>query len=374
MSTRTIHLVCGARPNFMKVAPLYHALVAESWADPVIVHTGQHYDFNMSGSFFSDLVLPPPHIALTAGSGTHAEQTAQVMVAYERVLENDPPDLIVVVGDVNSTMAATLAASKLGIRVAHLEAGLRSRDRTMPEEINRLVTDVIADLLWAPSADAVENLKAEGIPDEKIEFVGNIMIDSLELLRSRIDAERTHLEFGLPEREYVVVTLHRPSNVDNGSMLRGICLRLKEMAQIVPVVLPVHPRTRERLQRYGLLETLRDHHRIHLPEPLSYVRFLSLVNGAQFVVTDSGGLQEETSYLGIPCLTLRDTTERPVTVTHGTNRLCALDELLSNAMKIVYGPARTPTSIERWDGRTAERIVASLRAMFDVDARMYAPA
>jgi UDP-N-acetylglucosamine 2-epimerase (non-hydrolysing) len=356
----------------MKVAPLYHALVAESWADPIIVHTGQHYDFNMSGSFFSDLQLPPPHIALAAGSGTHAEQTAQVMVAYERVLVNDPPDLVVVVGDVNSTMAATLAAAKLGIRVAHLEAGLRSRDRTMPEEINRLVTDVIADLLWAPSADAVENLKAEGIADDKIEFVGNIMIDSLELLRSRIDAERTHLEFGLPEREYIVVTLHRPANVDNRNVLREICAALKEVAQIVPVVLPLHPRTRERLQRYGLLDQLQHDARIHLPEPLSYVRFLSLVNSAHFVVTDSGGLQEETSYLGIPCLTLRDTTERPVTVTEGTNRLCTLDELLSSAMKLVYGPARTPTSIERWDGRTAERIVASLRAMFDVDARTYA--
>jgi len=357
----------------MKVAPLYHALWREPWADPVIVHTGQHYDFNMSGSFFSDLQLPPPHVALAAGSGTHAEQTAQVLVAYERVLAGDPPDLVVVVGDVNSTMAATLAASKLGIPVAHLEAGLRSRDRTMPEEVNRLVTDVVADFLWAPSADAVENLRAEGIPEEKIEFVGNIMIDCLELLRSRIESERTHLEFGLAEREYVVVTLHRPSNVDNRQVLGEICQKLLAVSQVIPVVLPLHPRTRERLLRCGLFGMLQDTSTIHLPEPLSYVRFLSLVNSARFVITDSGGIQEETSYLGIPCLTLRETTERPVTVTHGTNRLCTLDALLVSARNIVNGAARTPTSIDRWDGRTADRIVASLRAMFAVDAGIYAP-
>src|SRR5262245_508497 len=230
MSTRTIHLVCGARPNFMKVAPLYHALVAESWVDPIIVHTGQHYDFNMSGSFFSELRLPRPHVSLNVGSGTHAEQTGQVMAAYERVLANDPPDLVIVVGDVNSTMAATLAASKLGIRVAHLEAGLRSRDRRMPEEINRVVTDVVADILWAPSPDAVENLRKEGIADERIEFVGNIMIDSLELLRHQIESARTHLEFALAEREYVVATLHRPSNVDNGAVLADICVKLREVS------------------------------------------------------------------------------------------------------------------------------------------------
>jgi UDP-N-acetylglucosamine 2-epimerase (non-hydrolysing) len=363
MKRQIIHLVCGARPNFMKVAPLYHALTREDWVDPLIVHTGQHYDFNMSESFFSDLRLPPPHIALAAGSGTHAEQTAQVMVAYERVLSDSPPDLIVVVGDVNSTMAATLAAAKLGIEVAHLEAGLRSRDRSMPEEINRLVTDVVADRLWAPSADAVENLLQEGIAADKIEFVGNIMIDCLELLRVKIEGVSAHEDFGLEPKGYVVVTLHRPSNVDHPGMLSKICTTLRDVSDTLPLILPLHPRTRRRLTEGGLLGMLQESGRIHLPEPLNYVRFMSLVFNSCFVITDSGGVQEETSYLGIPCLTLRENTERPITVTQGTNQLCTLDSLASKTRDIVRGPLRKQTAIERWDGRTAERIVAALRAI-----------
>lgn len=355
-----IHLVCGARPNFMKIAPLYHALKRELWARPVVVHTGQHYDVNMSDAFFQDLGLPKPDIFLGVGSGSHAEQTAKVMMGYETILLESRPDLVVVVGDVNSSMAATLAASKLGIRVAHLEAGLRSFDRRMPEEINRLVTDVLADVLWTPSRDADENLTREGVPESKIEFVGNIMIDSLEMLRSKIEAQRTRLEFGLDPQSYGVVTLHRPSNVDDPAVLARVCEVLSELSESVPLVFPIHPRTRLKMKEQDLLKRLEQSTRIALPDPLSYVRFMSLVFDARLVVTDSGGIQEETSYLGIPCFTLRENTERPTTITHGTNQLCRLDVLKAKVAAVENGgsPGR---AIEYWDGRTAERIVGLLR-------------
>jgi UDP-N-acetylglucosamine 2-epimerase (non-hydrolysing) len=356
-----IHLVCGARPNFMKVAPLYHRLTREPWAEPLIVHTGQHYDAKMSDSFFDELGMPAPHIYLGVGSGSHAVQTAKTMMAYEAVLLERRPDLVIVVGDVNSTVAATLTASKLGIKVAHLEAGLRSFDRTMPEEINRLVTDALADVLWPPSPDGVENLIREGVPPAKIQLVGNIMIDSLEMMRDRLERENAHLEFGLQPRDYAVVTLHRPSNVDDPATLEQIAATLERVSARLRLVFPIHPRTRNQMEHQGLLARLTNCGRIAMPEPLNYVRFMSLVMNSLLVITDSGGIQEETSYLGIPCLTLRNNTERPITVTHGTNQLCNLQNLVSRVEGVIDGPTRAPQAIPLWDGRTAERIVALLR-------------
>lgn len=347
----------------MKVAPLYHALKKESWAHPVIVHTGQHYDPNMSDAFFNDLAMPKPEIYLGVGSGSHAEQTGKVLMAYEKVLMEQQPDLVVVVGDVNSTAAATLAATKLGIKVAHLEAGLRSFDRTMPEEINRLVTDVLADILWTPSKDADENLMREGIPPEKIRFVGNIMIDSLEMLRVKIESQKAWLDFGLKPGGYGIITLHRPSNVDNPDILKKMCGILGEISGRIPLVFPVHPRTRKNMAALQLLDTMEKSGNLHMPEPLSYVRFMSLVFHCSVVITDSGGIQEETSYLGIPCLTVRENTERPITVTHGTNQLCGLDDLKRKTDEILKGQARKPEKIPLWDGHTADRIVASLSAL-----------
>ena len=359
----SVHLVCGARPNFMKVAPLYHALAREPWAAPVIVHTGQHYDANMSGSFFSEFGLPEPHVSLGVGSGTHAEQTARVMVAYEKVLQEQRPDLVVVVGDVNSTMAATLAASKLGIKVAHLEAGLRSFDRRMPEEINRLVTDVLADILWTPSQDAVDNLLAEGIPPDRILTVGNIMIDCLEMLRDRIEHKQAYAEYGQQPGSYAVVTIHRPSNVDSPAVLRELCGILERVSASIPLIFPVHPRTRHKIAADGLLKDAQGERRLFLPEPLGYTAFMSLVLNARLAITDSGGIQEETTYLGIPCLTLRENTERPVTVTHGTNRLCATADLASRVAQVLSDGKPPVPSIEFWDGRTAGRVVKAIQGL-----------
>lgn len=363
MTRLVIHLVCGARPNFMKVAPLYHRLTQERWAMPMVIHTGQHYDPNMSDAFFEDLRLPKPDVYLGVGSGTHAEQTAKVMVEYEQVLLRMPPALVIVVGDVNSSMAATLAASKLRIEVAHLEAGLRSFDRRMPEEVNRVVTDVLADILWTPSRDANENLAREGVPESKIEFVGNIMIDSLEMLREKIETQVARLDFGFAARSYGVVTLHRPSNVDDVHMLARAVEVLLDLSKTLPLVFPVHPRTREKLQEQRLLPQLEQSGRVFLPPPLSYIRFMSLVFDSRLVITDSGGIQEETSYLGIPCLTVRENTERPTTVIHGTNRLCGLETLKQSLRQL--GDVRPQVrAIEYWDGCTAERIVRSLRRRY----------
>jgi UDP-N-acetylglucosamine 2-epimerase (non-hydrolysing) len=345
----------------MKVAPLYHALKEEHWATPVLVHTGQHYDLNMSDAFFKDLGLPKPDIYLGVGSGSHAEQTGKVMMSYEKILCDQKPDLVVVVGDVNSTMAATLAASKMGIKVAHLEAGLRSFDRSMPEEINRLVTDVLADMLWTPSKDASENLIKEGISPDKIQLVGNIMIDSLEMLREKIERQKTYLDFGLDPGGYGVVTLHRPSNVDDPAVLKKLCGVLQAIAEKMPLVFPIHPRTRRNMEENHVLSTLESSKKLFLPEPLNYVRFMNLVFNCLFVITDSGGIQEETSYLGIPCLTVRENTERPITITHGTNQLCELDDLKQKTEAVCRGHGRRREKIELWDGKTAERIVEVLK-------------
>ena len=361
MLNPTIHLVAAARPNFMKVAPLYHALTKEDWCAPVIVHTGQHYDANMSDAFFDDLGMPKPDIHLGIGSGSHAEQTGGVMVAYEKVLTETPPALTVVVGDVNSTAACTIAAKKLCLPVAHLEAGLRSRDRSMPEEINRIVTDSIADVLWTPSPDADENLLGEGIAADRISRVGNIMIDSYELMRPSIERADSRAAFGLEAGGYGVITLHRPSNVDHRAALSDLVATLSRIGRDLPLVFPLHPRTRKTLEAFGLMDRFAAAAGITLTEPMNYVRFMGLVREASLVITDSGGIQEETTYLGIPCLTLRDTTERPITVTQGTNRLVATAELAEAVGAALTGQCAEGRCPELWDGRTAGRIVDDLR-------------
>ncbi len=362
---KTIHLIAAARPNFMKIAPLYHALKKETWAEPLIIHTGQHYDLNMSDVFFKDLGMPEPHIHLGVGSGTHAEQTGRVMIAYEKIARDTRPDLVVVAGDVNSTMAATLACVKLGIKVAHLEAGLRSFDRTMPEEINRLVTDQLAHMLWTPSGDGDENLMREGIPPERISLVGNIMIDSLEMLREKIENRKVYREFGLKKESYGLITLHRPSNVDDEKKLEALCLILARISDRLPLVFPVHPRTFKNLERTGLISILKKAPGCHLLEPLNYIRFMNMVFNCRLVITDSGGIQEETSYLGIPCLTIRPNTERPVTITKGTNKLCTIGNLEKNVDHILSRKSRKQCKIELWDGKTAQRIVSSIKRMLN---------
>lgn len=362
MAKTLIHLIAAARPNFMKVAPLYHALRADEAMEIRVVHTGQHYDPNMSAAFFEDLRLPEPDHHLNVGSGTHAEQTAGVMVAYEKICMADRPDWIVVVGDVNSTVAATLVGTKLHIPVAHLEAGLRSGDRRMPEEINRLVTDAIADLLWTPSPDADENLRREGVPADKIDFVGNIMIDSYELMKDRISEQGTRQRLDLEEGAYGVVTLHRPSNVDSHESLSTIVDQLRKVGERIDLVFAVHPRTRKQLETFGLFDELSSAAGIRIIEPLGYIEFMNLVEGCRLVITDSGGIQEETTYLGIPCLTCRDTTERPITITEGTNRLVPIADICMAVEKVLAGGRVAANSPELWDGNTAARCVASLKA------------
>jgi UDP-N-acetylglucosamine 2-epimerase (non-hydrolysing) len=362
MAKPRIHLVAGARPNFMKIAPLWHALVRQSGFDVAIVHTGQHYDDEMSDVFLRQFGLPKADHALGCGGGSHAEQTAAVMTAYERVCIADRPDWVIVVGDVNSTMAATLVAKKLLLPVAHLEAGLRSFDRTMPEEINRLITDALADLLWTPSPDADRNLRHEGVASERIDRVGNIMIDAFEMLRDDIAAACWPGRQNLAEGEFALATLHRPSNVDEPDRLAELVGVLLRIARRVAVVLPLHPRTRRRLTEAGLLDSLESAAGLRLTPPLGYVEFMSALTAARFALTDSGGVQEETTYLGIPCLTLRDNTERPITVSEGSNRLTRLESLEADVEAVLAGPRRIGNRPALWDGATAPRVVASLLA------------
>ena len=358
----TVLHVVGARPNFMKVAPVLRALDSREGFRSVLVHTGQHYDAHMSDAFFRDLGIRAPDANLAVGSGGHGAQTAGVMAALEPLLVAEIPDLVLVVGDVNSTLAAALTATKLHIPVAHLEAGLRSGDRSMPEEINRLLTDQIADLCLTPSRDADESLAREGIAAERVHFVGNVMIDSLLSHLPRARDLAVPASMGLERGRYVVVTLHRPSNVDQREDLSAILEALEEIASRVPVVFPVHPRTAGRLEGFRL--PLR---RVCAVAPMGYLAMLGLLDGAGTVITDSGGIQEETTVLGVPCLTLRDTTERPVTITHGTNRL--VPDRSKAAILEAFGEAwGSPTEgrcPELWDGATAERIADVLTAWRD---------
>jgi UDP-N-acetylglucosamine 2-epimerase (non-hydrolysing) len=361
LDSKLVHLIAAARPNFMKVAPLYHELSRTNWCRAQVVHTGQHYDANMSDAFFADLALPEPSHHLEVGSGTHAEQTGRTMIAYEAVCTTHRPDAVIVVGDVNATAACAMVGAKLAIPVVHLEAGLRSRDRTMPEEINRLVTDAIADLLWTPSVDADTNLRAEGVPAQKIDCIGNIMIDSFEMLRERIQAAGTRERLGLAARPYAVVTLHRPSNVDRREKLAELIAALIAVAQEIDVVFAIHPRTRRKLEDFGLLESLRATARIRATDPLSYIEFMNLVLHATIAITDSGGIQEETTYLAIPCATLRENTERPVTVTEGTNRLLKPADLPAAVREALSGKWPKGRRPDLWDGHAAKRAALSLQ-------------
>ncbi len=350
--------VAGARPNFMKVAAVMAAMGQRpALFEQRLVHTGQHYDYEMSQVFFDELHLPPPDEFLNCGSGTHAEQTARVMLAFEPVLLQYRPEWVFVVGDVNSTLACALVCAKLGVRVAHVEAGLRSWDRAMPEEINRLLTDQIADLLFTPSPEAETNLSREGIAAEKIHFVGNVMIDTLARMLPAARSRSALADLGLARGDYYLVTLHRPSNVDDPQPLTEILSALGELAQRKRVIFPVHPRTRQRIENLGLgyLKSTG----VELLDPKGYLDFLALTEAAALVLTDSGGVQEETTYLGVPCLTLRPGTERPVTLTHGSNRLCASQrEAILAAVEQANASDRDLTRCPAlWDGRAAERIV-----------------
>jgi UDP-N-acetylglucosamine 2-epimerase (non-hydrolysing) len=369
---KVLHVV-GARPNFVKTAPIMAEMaIHPDRFEQALVHTGQHYDDNMSRVFFEELGLPRPDHDLGVGSGTHAEQTARVMLAFEPLVQAWRPDLVLVVGDVNSTLACALVCAKLGIAVGHVEAGLRSFDRTMPEEFNRLLTDQIADLLFTPSRDADANLLREGIPPTRIHFVGNVMIDTLVRLLPRAERSPIRTELGLQARGYVLVTLHRPSNVDDPATLRAILLALSDVARACPVVFPVHPRTRKRMMESGLEAPPSASGGLRLLEPLGYPDFLALMRQAALVLTDSGGIQEETTYLGIPCLTARPNTERPVTVEVGTNRLVQSERgaLVAAVRDALGGPRPTHRVPELWDGRAARRIVEVLhRLQPDVTAR-----
>lgn len=361
MTRARVHLIAAARPNFMKVAPLWHAFHASPDFEPVLIHTGQHYDINMSDAIFADLRLPAPDHHLGIGSGSHAEQTGGVMIAYEKVAAAERPDWVIVAGDVNSTLACALVGAKLRLAVVHLEAGLRSRDRDMPEEINRLATDVLSDVLWTPSSDADANLLAEGIPPERISRVGNIMLDSFELVRASIEAADFRAEAGLTKGGYGLVTLHRPSNVDDPSQLKALVGALIEAQKRLPLVFPVHPRTLQRLSAAGFDREL-EGAGVKLIEPVPYVRFMSLVVDAAAVITDSGGIQEETTYLGIPCLTLRENTERPITLEEGTNRLVRPANLVAALDLALSAPRSSLRRPEFWDGKTADRCLSDLRA------------
>ncbi len=366
MSAKLVHLIAAARPNFMKVAPLYHELAAAKWCDPRIVHTGQHYDANMSDAFFEDLAMPAPHCHLGIGSGTHAQQTGNVMIAHEQVCMEERPDAIVVVGDVNSTVACAMVGAKLWIPVVHLEAGLRSGDRRMPEEINRILTDSISDLLWTPSPDGDENLLREGVDAARIDRIGNIMIDSYVLMKDRIAADDTRESLQLDAGGYGVVTLHRPSNVDEREVLTGLVDQLVGASQRLPLLFAVHPRTRKQLDAFGLAERLESADGITTCSPLGYIQFMNLVSNAAMVITDSGGIQEETTYLEIPCLTLRENTERPITISQGTNRLIKPRELLASVEEVLGGRGRAARCPDLWDGRTAGRAARSLARLLEV--------
>lgn len=358
--------VVGARPNFMKMAPIIKAL--NKYPDHFnhrLIHTGQHYDKRMSRAFFEDLEMPRPDFDLEVGSGSHAEQTARIMVAFEKVCLDDRPDLVIVVGDVNSTMACTITAKKMGIAVAHVEAGLRSRDMQMPEEINRLCTDVLCDHLFTTDRISSENLRAEGVAAEKIHFVGNVMIDTLAKHQAQAAELTLMRNLGLEAGGFAIATLHRPSNVDNFDTLNGIIEAFREISRHLPIVFPIHPRTRKMIETFGLTHIFKSRGSVEgiwITEPLGYLEFLHLNMNSRMILTDSGGLQEESTVLNVPCITLRENTERPITCEAGTNILVGneKDRILKAAMHAYEGARPTGKVPEKWDGKAAERIVEIL--------------
>ncbi len=353
--------VVGARPNFMKIAPIHRAF--QKYSDSIkhlICHTGQHYDEKMSKIFFEDLGLPQPDFYLGVGSGSHAEQTANVMIKFEKVLLEEKPDMILVVGDVNSTIACSLTAAKLHIKIVHVEAGLRSGDRNMPEEINRVLTDAISDLLFVTEKSGIENLKKEGVDNGKVFFTGNVMIDSLAYFLKKSGESNIHEKLGLEKNKYVLVTLHRPSNVDKKEQLIKLIDLLNAIAEKRKVLFPIHPRTKNNLAEFNLLEEMNSN--IILTDPIGYLDFLALTSNAELILTDSGGIQEESTYLGIQCITLRTSTERPITVEVGTNQLLGtdLDKAKIAALDVLNGKIKSGEIPPLWDGKAAERIVSNL--------------
>jgi UDP-N-acetylglucosamine 2-epimerase (non-hydrolysing) len=350
--------VVGARPNFMKVAPLYNEFLKYKNIEHKICHTGQHYDEKMSKIFFDDLRLPKPDFYLGIGGGSHAEQTGKIMIEFEKVLLSEKPDLVIVVGDVNSTIACTLTASKLHIKTAHVEAGLRSFDRNMPEEINRLLTDSIADLLFVTEKSGLQNLANEGIPSDKIFFVGNVMIDSLNNFIKKAEGSTLIKEFGLTNKKFVLVTLHRPCNVDNKVQTQKLIKLLNRIGEERKIVFPIHPRTQKNWGEFGVKETLSEN--IILTDPIGYLDFINLIKHAELIITDSGGIQEESTFLGVQCITLRNSTERPVTVDVGTNQLLGndLEKAEETALEILNGKIKDGRIPELWDGKASQRIVS----------------
>ena len=356
ITTKPIILVVGARPNFMKIAPIYAELQSRG-QELILLHTGQHYDDNMSKVFFDDLGMPKPDIYMGIGSGSHAYQTGTVMIEFEKICQEKDPSMVVVVGDVNSTVACTIVCAKMGIPCAHVEAGLRSFDRDMPEEINRILTDSVADLLLTPSPDGDEHLRAEGIAEERIIRVGNVMIDSLYNNLARAESSSIQDELGL-EDDYSILTLHRPSNVDDEGIFAGIISALEVIGKEIQIVFPMHPRTEKMAKQFSLYERIASIPKIKITGPVGYLDFVALMSNSKLVLTDSGGLQEETTALGIPCITLRENTERPITVTEGTNTIVGCDpELIkSTALDALTTGGKSGRIPEMWDGKTAHRI------------------
>lgn len=369
-------MVAGARPNFMKIAPILRAIMnfnntaSHFKIKKRLIHTGQHYDFSMSGVFFKDLNLERPDIYIGVGSGSHGEQTGRIMIEFEKICIREKPDLVLVVGDVNSTLACSIIAAKLCIPIAHVEAGLRSFDRSMPEEINRIVTDCLSDFLFTTCQGADENLRREGVPKEKIFFVGNVMADTLLKFKADIESQ---VKVNITEKDYALLTLHRPSNVDNREIFRNILKALQKVSQRIPIIFPVHPRTKKQIKSFGYvryfnllksdISSLKElKSSINLLDPLSYLEFLYLMSHAKFVLTDSGGIQEETTILGTPCLTIRENTERPITIEEGTNVLVGTDpaKIIRESFNILSGKGKAGRVPKFWDGEASERIVKIL--------------
>ena len=363
MTKSKIHLIVGARPNYIKANPVYQALDARNTFNLKLINTGQHYDHNMSTLFFDELGMKSPDVNLEVGSGRHGEQTAKIMERFEKVLFDDRPDLVIVFGDVNSTIACALAAVKLHIPVAHVEAGLRSFDRTMPEEVNRILTDQIADMLFITSPEAETNLNNEGVSSDKIHFVGNSMIDSLVAFQRHFDTSTIKDTLGL-DRPYALMTFHRPSNVDDNDNLKQLVFSLENVSEKLDCVFPIHPRTRNKLDSFGFLKQLETNPRFHLLDPIGYIDFMRLQKDAAVILTDSGGVQEESTYFGVPCLTVRDNTERPVTITQGTNKLIGTNytNIPGEVDQVMLSSGKNTLCPELWDGKAAERLAEIIQS------------